>query len=381
MKILKLHRIRILNAVFFLTLVVCNSCIEEYNYHYDSYDNILAVQGELAADYENTEVKLSRSVNISGKEASDETNALVYVTDKKGSIISFIEIEPGLYKPEDINFSGEINNEYFLTIETSDGSEYVSDIVTCYDVPEIDSLYYIYHEIYSFEEERYVKGIDICIDTHWDGSDDYYLRWDYIETIQFWQKWESVQAENAPYGPCWQTKYCTNVLIEETKRYDKNELNQYPVIRLDEYDYQPQYRYHVLIRQQTINKSVYDFWEMVRENNEDMGNIFDKIPYSPLGNITCSSDPEKKVLGYFNAGSITTKNIYIKAPVFGINFANINDHCRTINSPIGRQIEEKYVYIITSNESGIFYTKKRECVDCAYYKNSTREKPDFWEYK
>jgi hypothetical protein len=376
---MKLNIHTILSSMFALVIMLCISCTEEYNFRANSYNNILAVQGEIASDYDHTEVRLSRSTSGFNEDEINESNALVYVTDNDNNIYTFIEIEPGLYKPENINFSGEISNEFFLTIVTSDGTEYISENVVFNDVPEIDSLYYVYHEIYSFEEENYIKGIDICIDTHWDKEVDYYLYWDYIETIQFWQKWEALGIE-APYGPCWQTKYANKVKIEETKTHTKNKLTQYEITHIDEYDYQPYYRCRMLVRQRTINKSVYDFWEMVRENNEDIGRVFDKIPYSPLGNIICTSDSDKKVFGYFNAGSVSTKYIYMKAPLFGINFADINDHCKALTTDVSSMFSLQNAYIISSIDK-VIYTKKRECVDCAAYENSTRIEPNFWEYE
>ncbi len=366
-------------TLIILTLLFSISCIEEYDYSSEAYDRVLAIQGIITDRYESTEVILSKSLRLSEEGFIIESDAIVHVTDSKGNIISFTETEPGIYKPIDINFSGVLNEEYFLTVQTKDGSEYISDLVTLNEVPEIDSLYHIYNEIYSFEEERYVKGLDICIDAHWDEGKEYFLRWDYIETIKFWQKWESNDVQNAPYAECWQTKYSDNVLVEETSLFENNRLEKYTVVHFDEYDYEPHYGYSILIRQHAINESVYKFWEMVKENSEDNGDIFANVPYSPVSNITCCSDANKKVFGYFDASCSSEKRFYFKAPVYNIPFADINDHCvaTAVNYEVWRDLDNVYVL---SSEDNVVYTKQRECVDCAAYERSNREKPDFWDY-
>jgi Domain of unknown function (DUF4249) len=355
------------------------SCIEEYDYSSEAYEKVLAIQGIVTDNYESTEVILSRSLHLSEESFIVESDAIVYVTDNNGDIIIFTETEPGVYKPSDINFSGVLNNEYFLTVQTKDGSEYISDIVTLNAVPEIDSLYHVYNEIYSFEEERYIKGIDICVDTHWDEENEYFLRWDYIETIKFWQKWESKDIPNAPYEECWQTKYSKNVVVEETSLFENNRIVKYPVIHFDEYDYEPHYGYSVLIRQHTINESVYKFWEMVKENTEDNGSIFANVPYSPVSNIRCNSNEEKKVYGYFDATCSSEKRFYIKAPVYDIPFADINDHCiaTAVNYEVWQNLGNAFIIDSTDN---VVYTKQRECVDCTSYERAVRNKPDFWDY-
>jgi hypothetical protein len=367
---------KLISLIFVLLSAI--SCIDEYEYSAENYDSVLAIQGIVTDTYESTEVILSRSLKLSSEEFIVETDAIVFVTDTKGDIILFTEIKPGIYKPTDTNFSGILNNEYFLTVQTKDGSEYISDIVTLNPVPEIDSIYHIYSETYSFEEEKYIKGVDICIDTKWDEESELYLRWDYIETIKFWQKWETNDLSNSPYSECWQTKYNENVLVEETSIYDNDAIERYPIAHFSEYDYEPQYGLSILVRQHSINESVYKFWEMLKENSEENGNVFAGVPYSPVSNITCT-DSDKKVHGYFDASCSSEKRFYLIAPVYDIPFTDINDDCvaTAVNYEVWRDLDNVYVI---SSEDNVVYTRQRECVDCSAYERSQRTKPDFWDY-
>jgi hypothetical protein len=365
-----------LSIIIFYSLCLF-SCTEEYSHQADDYINELVVQGLISDVAENCEVRLSRSLRYNDYEFVNESNALVYVSDNYGEIITFEEKEDGVYIPEDKNWKAKTFNEYYLTIITEDGNEFVSEQVTLYDVPVIDSVYALYNEIYSFDNNEYIKGIDICVDFSWEEGKEYFLRWDYIETIKIWPRWEAINIE-APYTPCWQEKNSTKILTFDTNEVESSSVKKKPVIHLSEYDYQPHFGYSVLIRQSSINKKVYDFWQMVKDNSENNGDLFDNIPYSAVGNIECVSNQSKRVFGYFSASSQVKKRIYIKAPIFEIPFTDINEGCTAksvLPSELNSWLEEN-AYFLSPNT----FTLTRRCVDCTAYANSTREKPDFWDY-
>ncbi len=363
--------------ILFVFCLFILSCTEEYSYHADNYINELVVQGLISDISEDCEVRLVRSSRYNDYEVTDESNAIVYVTDNNGEIIPFTEKEAGVYIPVDENFLGILGNDYYLTVETVEGTEYVSDIVTLNKVPQIDSVYSVYKEIYSFEKKKYIKGIDVCIDFSWDEGKDYFLRWDYIETIKIWPRWEAINIE-APYAPCWQEKNSSKVITFDTKEVLSNSVKQFTVIHLSEYDYQPYYGYSVLIRQSSIDKKVYDFWQMVKDNSEENGSLFDNIPYSAIGNMECNTDEDKRVFGYFSASSVAKRRTYLKAPIFKIPFMDINEGCiatSVLPSELNSWLLNNAYFL-----SPYTYTLSRRCVDCEYYHNSIREKPDFWDY-
>jgi Domain of unknown function (DUF4249) len=369
-----------LRKSLFILFVFCLcilSCTEEYTHHADNYINELVVQGLISDVPEDCEVQLFRSVDFNSQDILSEKDAIVYVTDNNGDICEFNEIKDGIYKPTK-NWKAEKNNDYFLTIVTKNGSEYVSEIVSLNSVPRIDSIYAVYSEVYSFQESKYIKGINICVDFSWENGKDYFLRWNYIETIKIWQKWQALNLPNVSYDPCWQDQRSTEVVIFDTKKAQSNSVKQFTVKHLTEFNYQPYFGFSIQITQNSINKKVYNFWQMVKENSEKNGSLYGNIPYTAIGNIECNTDHNKKVFGYFDAYSNVKKRLYLKAPIFDIPFTDINVGCeaRTVlPSELNSWLLENAFFL-----SQYTYTLSRRCVDCTAYENSTREKPDFWDY-
>lgn len=365
--------------VFIITTTVF-SCTEPYQFEVNDYEKILIVQGIITNQDGPYEVKLSRTLPLAIDDDSliYETGALVTISDNSGNLEIFQEVSPGVYKSSTGGMKGELGKEYTLAIYTSDGVEYESDPVILRPVPEIDSVYATYRENYSFEEDKIIRGVDINVDTKEWENDDFYFKWDYVET---WKIIPPFEKMGEVITPCWQIDYCDKIVIENPSSFSVNKLEQQPIIYLSENSPKPHYGYSVLINQYSINESVFQFWRMVKETKEN-GSLFDNIPYNPICNIHCCNNGNTKVIGYFDASSVSSKRVYFKKAIFDIKFADINEGCKeywmevnefeTIGPP-------STPYIIDAADGKIIYTMQKECVDCSVI-STTTEKPDFWDY-
>ena len=70
-------------------------------------------------------------------------------------------------------------------------------------------------------------------------------------------------------------------------------------------------RYSILLRQYALDKSGYEFYEMMKKNTESLGTIFDAQPSEMKGNIRCTSDANEIVIGYISAAAIEEKRFFI----------------------------------------------------------------------
>jgi len=109
---------------------------------------------------------------------------------------------------------------------------------------------------------------------------------------------------------------------------------------------------------------MYDYWKRLKEFNQDVGTLYDRVPLSIYGNITCCNNTEISVLGYFYAADVKKKRIFINHTQHLVNTENKYEGCL-------------YVGNITSYPfAGFFYARSPFCGDCRYI--GSNEKPDFW---
>ena len=375
--------------LFVLFVLAFTSCINEYEYEVKEFDNVLIVQGLITNSDEPSKVVLTRTVNLNDPDAIlYESDAAVEISDNKGNTETLKETSTGVFETSGLSIKGEIGNEYLLTIYTSDGSIYESDPVTLRPVPDIDSVYLEYKEIYSYEDSKTTKGVSISVTTgEWEEDANYYLKWDYEETWKVLPRWW-VEDLSIPHIPCYNIALNSDINIANTALYTSSQINKKEILFIEKDSYKPFYGYSILVKQYSMNESVYQFWKMMEENIENEGFLYDKIPYNAISNIQCINDEKKRVFGYFDASGIVHKRAHFISPVFGIKFANEYDEKCSMAS--GREtgfeeylkrrnIDPDHIFIVAIDDGWIFYTKQRWCVDCSV-NSTTTEKPDYWIY-
>jgi len=133
----------------------------------------------------------------------------------------------------------------------------------------------------------------------------------------------------------------------------------------------------------SLTEEAYYFYSLLESNNQESGGLFDGQPASVTGNITCITDPDEKVLGYFGVSQITTKRIFVKN-VPGLSIAPQNFACTP-------QYLERIDWIVNTTENlwpiymarrplgspEGFYHAQPYCFDCTLSGGSLEE-PDFW---
>jgi hypothetical protein len=70
-------------------------------------------------------------------------------------------------------------------------------------------------------------------------------------------------------------------------------------------------QYCIEIKQLSLSEKEYRFWEQMKQINETTGDIFEKQPFSVIGNIHNINDPSEPVLGYFQVSGVEHRRIYI----------------------------------------------------------------------
>ena len=365
------------------------SCVEKYESNISGNNNFLIIEGMITDLSEPNEVVLTRTVDLNDKiSIIFETNAIVTISDDLGNTTILNEISEGRYITDPNEFIGKPDVNYTLTINTIDGNIYESDPVSLMDVVEIDSVFTTSNIGFNYTTGQQEFGIDINVATKpWSEEDEYFLKWDYIETWKLFPTYSVMNNPEIPHVPCYNIIKSSTIITDNTSQYSTNKIDKKQILYINENEYKPYFGYSIMVRQTALNESVYQFWKMLEENTQNNGNIFDKIPYNAISNIYCKNNDDVKVFGYFNASKVSEKRLSFKPPVFGIKFRNFYNSCTPISYTLddfqifiqAAHVDSSDVFVYDFVEDKILFFFNRECVDCSQSATTTI-KPTYWPY-
>ena len=362
-----------------LCLVLCG-CITEYNPKgIDEEEDILVVEGIITDD--ESYITLSRSLNLTVGEASTQYvyNARVYVEcDDGGSILSespscgsngYFDYNSNRYV---IN-TGKLNPEhkYRLKIEI-DEDVYCSDYSYPIQTPEIDSIFWA----------KRGKGqpVMIYVATHEPRGKVLYYRWSYKED---WEYFANYYLENYPYY-CWDKANNRDLLLGNTEKTIFGKLTD-KITEIAPSNIKLSYLYRIDVTQNVISKRAFDYFANIKKNAQQTGSIFAPIPSELRGNITCTTDPERPVIGYVDISTTTKKCRYISFTEGAYESPGFNRDCELVprDSLMKWYDHIPNEYVLTNprevelSPMAIPYYIKVKCVDCTYY-GGVAQKPDDW---
>ena len=296
-----------------LMLFALFGCIEPYDAETDTIDSILVVEGIITSG--TTQINLSKSIGIhdnfwryySSLEKEDSlyvNNASVYVESDDGFKSEAAHSSgKGVYLIE----TGElnVNAKYRIAIHVDDET-YHSGYLTPAVSPPVELSYRLIYHYYKNEKnemDSIINNTDIFVSTKgYEHQPGYYL-WSYKEN------WEI----HALFGSevCWGKDSSRYLLVGSTERLSENTIRELMLSALYNLDLKVSQRYRMQIKQNTIHKDAYDYFENQKRNSEQTGSIFGVIPSELTGNIKCTSNPTIPVIGYVDVSTTTANELYL----------------------------------------------------------------------
>ena len=379
-------------------LILCR-CVTEYNAKgIDELTDILVVSGIITDD--ETTITLSRSTNIS-KEYADSNyvdNAKVYVECDDGTkweaeplkwdwLSSIAPARNGRYTIK--NGKLNLDNKYRLKIEIkeTDGDncvnnpwmgitcptktyEYCSEFSYPFETPEIDSIFYV--------KRGKRQPVMIYVDTRSPESKTYY-RWSYKED---WEVNAELYLEGYPFN-CWNSSKNSDLLVGTAEKTVYGQLADI-LTEIDPADTRLSALYRIIVKQNVISKKSHDYYLNIKKNAENIGSIFAPIPSELRGNIICTTEPERPVIGYIDVSGTTQnqrfilRNSYLYEPPPKEDCEETTEDA--FKEKYGRYAElQDYGYILyraaTDREPARYIFQR--CVDCRKLGGIT-QKPDNW---
>ncbi|MDR3219157.1 MAG: DUF4249 domain-containing protein [Dysgonamonadaceae bacterium] len=387
---------KIVSSLLILTLLA-TACVSEYNPVLPSDDKkILFVDGSII---ENTDVlfRISQSFSLNEDTVPEESfvnNASLTIIGSNGyKSPAAINEGKGTYRIPTGALDDDV--EYGIQIEY-DGDTYQSALSKPLHTPEIDSI--------SWTQPDSIGTVFFHVSTHdntgagtrffmWNYTEDWEIKSVYPTAIFYRAEADTFYVDwSLPYYYCWRKNESGTFLIGSTESLRENKLVNKQLYEQGSEDDRFSELYSVIVTQRAISKDAYEYYQSIKKQNEDMDGLFTPQPSEITGNITCITEPSKKVIGYVETvKNRSQKRIFVypeqlRRPV-------VYSDCDPLFLTNGKLPEpgqyayfykmgwrpaeidsESYAYhgIIIPSEWALSH-----CTDCRD-NGGTKNKPDFW---
>lgn len=365
-----------------ITIIFASACREPFDSGIrPEQTNYLVVEGFINA-VGSTTITLSRTLPLKDtSKLKPEIYAQVKIEGEDNSVYNVSEKGSGIYSSDSCNLNR--NQKYRLHI-TAGGKDYLSAFVPVKITPLIDSV--------SWKPDN--GGVHIYVNTHDAQNKSIYYKWDYEET------WEIHSAfgnsliysngfiYNRPLDEipklyyCWGSRNSTNITLASSRHLSSDIISEAPIVSIPPGSEKISVRYSILVKQTTLDRQGYEFYQLMKKNTESIGSVFDALPSENAGNIVCVSNPSEKAIGYIVASTAEQKRIFILPSE--IPQAFYRPGCYTIYVDNHPDSIIKYF-----NGAGFrpyqcdgcpfakgYYSSTPECIDCR--ERGSSEKPSFW---
>ncbi|OYT14236.1 MAG: hypothetical protein B6I19_00895 [Bacteroidetes bacterium 4572_114] len=387
-KILELQTMRIENLLWILLLLFCTiSCVDKYMPELDKYENLLVVDGLLTNGSDPIVVRLSIASPVNNEKFIPVGGGGLFITDDNQVMVQhLLETVPGTYKAADTSFRGQVGKGYQLHINLPNGQSYISDVCRLNAPAPIDSVFGILESPDNSENDNDFPGIQFYVENHSEVNDSCYYLWRLSETYKYRSDFDidyTWEGEFIPYPDpdslrtCWRTTKVDEILFASTKYLGPTAINQFPLHFVSTATKRLSIKYSVLVKQLSISEGTFNFYNAIKEQNIEQGDMWAQQPFQILGNMHDANNPDKPVLGYFIVAGTTEKRIFVDRPPleFYYDICPPDFDLRFIEfEPEGSWP----IYIDDIMFLGWAMADERVCFDCRL-EGGSLSAPEFWE--
>jgi hypothetical protein len=292
----------ILYSIFGFTLIFM-ACVDEIKLKLRQENKKLIIEGLVTNDKKTQFIRLSYTNPATDLEVIQPVKgAYIEVFDDE-NVKTIFRPSPdiiGLYKPENVNFTGVSGKKYGVTIRLNDGKEYKSPLQLMPVSVPIDKLNATFID-------KGNHGLKIDLDFTDQKNVVNYYRWKGSGIYQKQSKGIPIPfSSSVCCDRCWVLKEDNSVNVFSDVVIDGGKIKSRPVI------FTPFYligKNFIEIQQLVISREAYQFWIKYDEQIKRLGTIFDTLPAPIFGNVANIKDEKDIMLGYFEVAAISTKRI------------------------------------------------------------------------
>lgn len=377
--------------IYLFVLLILTGCISDFeaNLPYKDED-ILVIEGDIVSNTE-CDIILSKTFALEDDRQPENTirAKIVLVGDDGYRSEEAYYAGRGIHRLAVGNLKADV--AYSLEI-ICEGQTYTSTPEKPLHTPEIDNI--------SWKQADKDGTVSIRVSTSQDESEVSYYMWDYVEdweyasrflVVNFYdpKKREMITYDEDPYYFCWRTKKGKEILIGTTEALRENRIANQELYTRECSDERFSLLYSIRVKQYALTKKAYEYFQNRARLSNDMGGLFTPQPSELKGNVTCTTDKSKKVIGYINTMlNTTSKQLFISPDE--IRGATYVQSCLILTSfealtmMKDEDIKNYHDFYLrgfwpldgeTLDETTQW--TKPNCIDCRL-RGGTKNKPDFW---
>lgn len=370
---------------------VFSSCVEKYWPELKKYENALVVDGTISNNPGPYTVKLSLSSDINDPRFIPYSGSVVSISDDIGNSEILSEEEPGVYKTSPDGIQGICGRKYKIDIKTPDNKSYYSDFEELKTPTEIDSVYSLVE--FQHDPDLYydLTGLQFYVDTKVAKNDTNYYFWRLEETYEYHSSFfiryifdgaiKPFYNEDSLYY-CWKSKKNDKIYTYNTVNLSTPKIVGFPLNYVTSETRELSVRYSLLVKQLTVSKTIYDFWNSLENQNSEQGSLYSSQPYQVRGNIFNTNNHDESVMGFFIVAGISEKRIFVNRPGPPIKFhyskCILDDADKEAFLYIGYSAKSYWPIYATQDQGGAPALPNQECLDCTK-RGGSIIKPDFWK--
>jgi len=306
-------------------LIFFVSCEEVFMPSIDKIEGQLVVESLITNDTAQNYVRLLKTFGFyDDKPQSKVEGARVSLVKNDGSSIVGIENSPGYFH---FNTTPEVGQKYKLKI-LFNNDIYESETVTMPPIPSVSNFYTGHVSVQEYINDGYgnpvaheIAGRELYVDipitdelSHYRFKTSAVLEWYYLPPeigpppppppppVYGWGKY----YENGNFNIAGQEKF---ILTEKIEKQPLMKLTYEPQT-LIEPDSLP-VGWIVILDEYGTSQGSYDFHEKLNSQFDATGALFDPVETQIYGNISCITDPSKRVFGYFDLNSHRQYRYYL----------------------------------------------------------------------
>ena len=306
----------------FLFLILFSSCEELYFPDLDKMPEIMVVESHITNDPKLNYVKITTTNGFYKTVPNESLKGInVKLIEINGKTLTASDNGKGYFSFPDTPTPGR---EYQLKI-VYQNDIFESDTVRMPSLPSIDNVYSLYKISKTYRTDSF--GPPVLIET---PGREIYVDAPLSQTLQYYRfDWRAVllwaiTPPPTPFGPSpttygWNSLFDQNIInLAGQKRYSEaDQVKKHPILSIP-YDYRVyldskekvENGWILIIDQYGIDQKSHDFYDELNKQLTAEGQLFDPVLTQINGNIRCTSDPSKKILGNFEVNSYRQYRYY-----------------------------------------------------------------------
>jgi hypothetical protein len=339
-------------------IFVAFSCIDRLDFIGDTVKGQIIIYGLLATGEttQTVNVGMSRS---SGFIQQGVSNATVSLLLKNGGKLTYFSVGNGNYELQ--NFEPEEGESYSIEVIVGE-KVYRSAFQEIPTVNGIDSLSYdvAYEPFRTNANEHVFRVFNKTVIPQ--NNEPVFIRWVAEETAYWQLVWIYAPGIPPPFPPpcfIFDVMEPSKINLFNGTATNTRTIDQLLVRR--KIDNAFLYPMFITVKQLSINREAYEYWERIKIILNNQGSLFD-IPPAPIrGNIINIENPDEKVLGFFEVAKTQISRFYVTSEISPIY---LHPPCTFV---LGRPLLEYPSDCIT-------------CANRAAGRRFVTVRPDWWIY-